>query len=83
MGWMGAEIPAGFYGLAGMWAPAEGSAVRTACLVGAIMQANRVFDAANCVRGAGHGGRAAYVPWYASGEENFHSPLSFQLFTRI
>ena len=49
--------------------------MRTACLVGAIMQANRVFYATNCVRGVGPGGRATYVPWYAPGEENLHSSL--------
>lgn len=60
MGSLGAEIPAGFYGVAETRLPAEGSAARAACLVGAVMQANRVFYAANVVRG-----------WW-----NFHSQLS-------
>lgn len=51
MGSLGAEIPAGFYGVAEMRSPAEGSAACAACLVGAVMQANRVFYAANVVRG--------------------------------
>ena len=51
MGSLGAEIPAGFYGVAETRSPAEGSAARAACLVGAVMQANRVLYAANVVRG--------------------------------
>ena len=51
MGSMGAEIPAGFYGVAETRSTAEGSAARAACLVGAVMQANRVLYAANVVRG--------------------------------
>lgn len=51
MGSLGAEIPAGFYGVAETRSPVEGSAARAACLVGAVMQANRVFYAANVVRG--------------------------------
>ena len=51
MGSMGAEIPAEFYGVAETRSSAEGSATRAACLVGAVMQANRVFYAANVVRG--------------------------------
>ena len=51
MGSLGAEIPAEFYGVAEMRSPAEGSAARAACLVGAVMQANRVLYAANVVRG--------------------------------
>ena len=51
MGSLGAEIPAGFYGVAEMRSPAEGSAARAACLVGAVIQANRVLYAANVVRG--------------------------------
>ena len=50
-GSLGAEIPAGFYGVAETRSPAEGSAARAACLVGAVMQANRVLYAANVVRG--------------------------------
>ena len=66
MGWMDAEIPAGFLRLAGMWVPAEGSAARAACLMGAIMQANRVFDAANSVRGCGtrRRGRLSLGGWH-------------------
>ena len=51
MGSLGAEIPAGFYGMVETRSPAEGSAARAAGLVGAVMQANRVFYAANVVRG--------------------------------
>ena len=51
MGSLGAEIPAGFYAVAETRSPAEGSAARAACLVGVVMQANRVFYAANVVRG--------------------------------
>ena len=40
-----------FMGGAEMRSPAEGSAARAACLVGAVMQANRVLYAANVVRG--------------------------------
>lgn len=50
-GSLGAEIPAGFYGVAETRSPAEGSAACAAGLVGAVMQANRVFYAANVVRG--------------------------------
>ena len=51
MGSLGAEIPAGFYGVAETRSPAEGSAARAAGLLGAVMQANRVLYAANVVRG--------------------------------
>ena len=51
MGSLGAEIPAGFYGMVETRSPAEGSAARAAGLVGAVMQANRVLYAANVVRG--------------------------------
>ena len=51
MGSLDAEIPAGFYGVAETRSSAEGSAARAACLVGAVMQANRVLYAANVVRG--------------------------------
>ena len=51
MGSLGAKIPAGFYEVAEMRSPAEGSAARAAGLVGAVMQANRVLYAANVVRG--------------------------------
>ena len=51
MGSLGAKIPAGFYGVAETRSPAEGSAAHAACLVDAVMQANRVFYAANKVRG--------------------------------
>lgn len=51
MGSLGAEIPAGFYGMVETRSPAEGSAARATGLVGAVMQANRVLYAANVVRG--------------------------------
>ena len=65
MGFLGAEIPAGFLGLAGMWAPAEDSPPSGGCPVGAIMQANRVFYAANSVRGCGtrRRGRLSLAAW--------------------
>ena len=34
---LGAEIPAGFYGVAEMRSPAEGSAAHAACLVGVLI----------------------------------------------
>jgi hypothetical protein len=37
MGSLGAEIPAGFYGVAEMRSPAEGSAARAACRVGVLI----------------------------------------------
>ena len=77
---MGAEIPAGFYGLAGMRAPAEGSAARAACLMGAVMRANRVFYAANSVRGCGtrRRGRLSLAAWpdsWIEGDILFSLPL--------
>ena len=65
MGWMDAEIPAGCLGLAGMRAPAEDSPPSGGCPVGAIVQANRVFDAANSVRGCGtrRRGRLSLAAW--------------------